>query len=397
MSNSKNVCPVDSQMCTGCGLCHDICPVQAIKMQPDTILGHLRPAVDREKCISCRLCERKCPSVNPVNKQEISETYAAWAKDDNKHFSSSSGGIASSIYEYFISTGGLIVGVQMKGISMPQFECASSTEKIEEFKKSKYLQVNHARIYKKVLDELKTGRTVAFVGLPCHCAAMKRMAEGYDDSLVLIDLICHGTPSFEVFSDYLGARFSGKNITGVKFRDPKRGEVLAINEGGKEIYKRGYREDPFLYAFMYGDLFADSCYNCLYAGDTRVSDMTIGDFWGLGKKIPFDRKVSRISCVLINTPKGKKLFENLSSFLEFEERPTEEAVEGNSQLQHAASVGVHRDQMIAYYKQGNAGNGLIIMYGDSTEKTYKKRVCSETIKGIGKALGLKKLKDLIKR
>lgn len=395
MSNSKNGCPVDSKRCTGCGLCGDICPVQAIKMHPDNTLGHLRPVIDREKCIRCGLCERKCPSVNPVIKKEILETYAAWAKDDNVHYSSSSGGIASSIYEYTLSTGGLIVGVQMDGVSMPHFECTSSTEKIEEFKKSKYLQVNHATIYKRVLNELKAGRTVTFVGLPCHCAAMKRMAEGYDDNLVLVDLICHGTPSFEVFSDYLGARFSGKSITDIKFRDPKRGEVLAVSEEGKEIYKRGYREDPFLWAFMYGDLFADSCYNCSYAGDNRVGDLTIGDFWGLGKKIPFDKKVSRVSCVLVNTPKGKRLFENLSSLLEFEERSTEEAVEGNSQLQHAASIGVHRDQMIDYYRQGGAGNGLVMLYGGSTEKIYKQRVRSETIKRIGKALGLKKLKDMI--
>lgn len=396
MNDSKHRCPVDSKICTGCGMCCDICPVHAIKMHPDNVLGHLRPVIDREKCISCGLCECKCPSVNPVDKKEILETYAAWAKDDNKHYSSSSGGIASSIYEYVTGAGGVIVGVQMEGCSTPQFECTSTACKIEEFKKSKYLQVNHAGIYKKVLNELKTGRTVAFVGLPCHCAAMKRMAEGCDDNLVLVDLICHGTPSFEVLSNYLDVRFSGKNITDVKFRDPKRGEVLSVSEEGKEIYKRGYREDPFLYAFMYGDLFADSCYNCLYAGDNRVGDLTIGDFWGLGKNIPFDRKVSRVSCVLVNTTKGKMLFENLSSLLEFEKRTTEEAVDGNSQLQHAASIGVHRDQMVAYYKQGGAGNGLVILYGGLTEKSYKQRVRSETIKGIGKALGLKKLKDMIK-
>ena len=117
MNDKKKKSPVDSNICTGCGLCSDVCPVQAIKFQPDNILGHLRPQIDKERCINCGLCERKCPSNNMVDKHEIIETYAAWAKDDVKHYSSSSGGIASSIYEYVTGNQGLIVGVQMEGIS----------------------------------------------------------------------------------------------------------------------------------------------------------------------------------------------------------------------------------------------------------------------------------------
>lgn len=395
MNSRKKESVVDSKICTGCGMCSDICPVQAIKMKPDNILGHIRPSIDGEKCINCGLCERKCPSFNPVNKKYISETYAVWAKDDGKHYSSASGGIASSIYEYIISNGGLIVGVHMDGVSSPKFECTGLEDKIEKFKKSKYLQVECNGIYRKALDELKAGREVAFIGLPCHCAAMKRMAEGCDENLVLIDLICHGTPSFEVFSNYIESRFSERKITDIKFRDPKWGGVLAVYEGKKEIYKRGYKEDPFLWAFLCGDLFADSCYNCMYAREQRVGDMTIGDFWGLGNKLPFERKVSRVSCVLVNTEKGKKLFENLSELIEFEKRPTEEAVEGNGQLQHASAVGTNRDKIVTLYKQGNVGEGLIELYGQYTNKNYKKRVRIETIKGIGKALGLKKVKDLI--
>ncbi len=396
MNDEKKKSPVDSNICTGCGLCSDVCPVQAIKFQPDNILGHLRPQIDKEKCIDCGLCERKCPSNNTVDKYEIIETYAAWAKDDVKHYSSSSGGIASSIYEYITSNNGLIVGVQMDGVLSPRFECTGSTEKIEEFKKSKYLQVDHSEIYKTVLEKLKTGKTVAFVGLPCHCAAMKRMAEGHDEKLFLVDLICHGIPSYEVFSDYLRKRFPGKNISDIKFRDPKRGEVLAVYENEKKCYERGYKEDPFLYAFMYGDLFADACYNCMYAGAQRVSDLTIGDFWGLGKKIPFEKKISKVSCVLINTEKGKELFESVAPLLEYEKRSTEEAVEGNSQLQHASLVGKHRENIISFYKQENVGMRLIQLYGASTEKTYKKRVRTEAVKSIGIALGLKKLKNAIK-
>lgn len=99
---------------------------------------------------------------------------------------------------------------------------------------------------------------------------------------------------------------------------------------------------------------------------------------------------------MINTEKGKELFESVAPLLEYEKRSTEEAVEGNSQLQHASLVGKHRENIISFYKQENVGMRLIQLYGASTEKTYKKRVRTEAVKSIGIALGLKKLKNAIK-
>jgi ferredoxin len=40
--------------CTGCGICEEICPVNAIKIQS-------RKAVVDEKCTGCGACEAQCP------------------------------------------------------------------------------------------------------------------------------------------------------------------------------------------------------------------------------------------------------------------------------------------------------------------------------------------------
>ena len=43
--------------CCGCTACFNICPKNAISMQPDEE-GFLYPVVDQEKCVDCGLCEK---------------------------------------------------------------------------------------------------------------------------------------------------------------------------------------------------------------------------------------------------------------------------------------------------------------------------------------------------
>ena len=49
--------PKDS--CCGCGACYNICPVDAIRMEPDSE-GFLYPVIDPEKCIRCYRCKNVC-------------------------------------------------------------------------------------------------------------------------------------------------------------------------------------------------------------------------------------------------------------------------------------------------------------------------------------------------
>ncbi|MCF8360690.1 MAG: 4Fe-4S binding protein [Prolixibacteraceae bacterium] len=55
-NKAENVYPlVDTEKCTGCGICVELCPSDAIELQN----GVARILV--ENYINCRLCERKCP------------------------------------------------------------------------------------------------------------------------------------------------------------------------------------------------------------------------------------------------------------------------------------------------------------------------------------------------
>ena len=58
-------------LCTGCGACTGVCPVNAITAVWDKY-GDRVPKVDAKKCISCGLCVKICPGYK-VNYKHINE------------------------------------------------------------------------------------------------------------------------------------------------------------------------------------------------------------------------------------------------------------------------------------------------------------------------------------
>jgi len=53
-SGRKAVAVVDSEKCTGCGICEDVCPVRAIKVEGYAI-------VNTDICTGCAVCIAQCP------------------------------------------------------------------------------------------------------------------------------------------------------------------------------------------------------------------------------------------------------------------------------------------------------------------------------------------------
>lgn len=55
---------IDTTRCTGCGLCTQVCPVEAVTMPTNMASENSRPAplLDSEVCLGCGVCARACPS-----------------------------------------------------------------------------------------------------------------------------------------------------------------------------------------------------------------------------------------------------------------------------------------------------------------------------------------------
>ena len=378
----------DKEMCTGCGLCENICPVHAISMKPQDGLGHKRPIINAELCVDCELCAKKCPVNNDVAKVKSKKCFAAWQVNDDKHYSSSSGGIAAALYETAIKEGAWIVGVKEGKNLEPVFILSNKEEQINEFKGSKYVQPATNLIYKEVAEKLDKGNKVIFIGLPCHCAAMKRYAENTrNGELVLVDLVCHGVPSFKTLKEHIEylEKSLKRSSTQVKFRDKDAGECLELIDRNDSFYKRNLHEDVYMHSFISGDLFNENCYHCKYASQERVGDLTLCDFWGIGKLDPFNHKVRRVSAVLINTDKGEKEFEKIKKLIYSEQRQIQEAIDGNSQLQHPPLKGDNREPFIKYAKNDDVERGLYKIYGKYCDKNFRKRAIKNKIKSILKS------------
>ena len=57
-----------------------------------------------------------------------------------------------------------------------------------------------------------------------------------------------------------------------------------------------------------GYISRESCYQCPYSSLNRPSDITMGDFWGYQKTRPDLANEKGLSILLINTEKGKELY-----------------------------------------------------------------------------------------
>ena len=50
---------LDSQDCSGCGVCVLVCGAGALSMQSDRE-GFMRPVIDASKCVECEKCLKSC-------------------------------------------------------------------------------------------------------------------------------------------------------------------------------------------------------------------------------------------------------------------------------------------------------------------------------------------------
>lgn len=323
---------VDRRQCTGCFACRAVCPAGCIQVEEDE-LGNPYPEIDPVSCRECGLCGRVCPEQCGMEFREIQQAYAVWSLDAAGRKRSASGGAAAEFYAEAIDQGWLICGVAYQDEFRAVHILSNEKKDIEAFRQSKYVYSEMTDIYEGIRIALKEQKKVLFISLPCKVAGLKSWLRGNEENLLTVDIICHGTPSCHLLQEHIRnmADISGGCELG--FREENEFRFWLRNHEGEKLYCRTGRTDTYLAAFLEGLDYRASCYQCKYARPERIADLTIGDFWGLGSVVPFDHPYTgSVSAVMINSEKGRVFFEQCKDRLFAEERPVEEAVRGNAQL-----------------------------------------------------------------
>ena len=305
----------DKSQCCGCTACASVCTHDAISMQPD-VMGFLYPVVDNGKCVDCGLCEKVC-AFNDHYDTSLNlpqpDAYAARHKDMKEVETSRSGAAFIAISDYILENGGVVYGAGYTDHFRVVHKRATTKEERDEFKGSKYVQSDMNSVFRQVKKDLKDGLTVLFSGTPCQTAGLNAyIGRKLREHLILVDIVCHGVPGPNLWRDYIAylEKKQGDKICWVNFRDKQEYGWAAHRETFKFV--KGGGKMIFTYLFYQHIMFRPSCRKCHFANTKRPSDITIADYWGWEKTDPDINKDDKgVSLILINTEKGRKLFDTI--------------------------------------------------------------------------------------
>lgn len=379
------ICTYDE--CTGCCACMNICPTKSIIMKEDAN-GYMCPTVDEEKCIHCNLCRNTCPINNMCKCLQPRQAYAAWNLNIEERRTSASGGIAVALYSYAIENGWNCVGTVMDKDFNVVYEISKNKSQLDKFKNSKYAYSFTNDIYRKINDLLNKGEKVIFVGLPCQVAGLKNYLKEEKESLLTIDLVCHGVPPIIYLKEHILniQRKRKKSIDKVSFRSESTFDFTLFSDNKKIYRKKVKSNDGYQLGYHKALFYRENCYKCKYARKERTGDITLGDYSGLGAANDFKYEKRKISLVLIQTEKGQKVINRISKngkiFLV--ERPIEESINAERQLREPSKKHPKRNKFLELIKE------------HTFEYSIKKTLRTEMIKNrIIEILKIKECKDYI--
>lgn len=374
-------------LCCGCTACVNICPNKAIKMIEDEE-GFLYPEIDKSKCIECGLCKKVCAFQNGYdidNRLKDINVYATKSKSDEVRYKSSSGGMFTEISDYVLKNNGVIYGVAFDSNFKAIHIRAENEKERDRCKGSKYSQSELNDIYLKVKSDLEENRLVMFTGTPCQVAGLNKFLLGTNkEKLILIDIICHGTPSPKLFQDYI------KCIEKINKSEVKeyyhKAKDLGWGHIEKVVYKNGKVDKTSLLSQAWKMIFytnlglRPSCYNCKYTNTKRSSDITIADFWGIEKSSPEFADKKGISLVIVNTNKGQEVFDNIKNNIDYKEENIDNAIIKNPQLKQSVKIDFEKRKEFwnAYNRKGM--KYIIKKYGRYNLKSYVKDSLKKLLK-----------------
>ena len=305
-----------TSICCGCGACASVCVKGAISIHKNDE-GFEHYFIDESKCVGCGQCNKVCPMTDVIAPRikESKALYSVKSCSQRVLKTSSSGGVGYELATALLAKGYAVCGCRYDSEDnsakhiwiMPGQE-----DKLSLLQGSKYIQSVSVNAIKQV-HNFALHNKIAFFGTPCQIAAVDKILRKNKlrDKAILIDLICHGVPSYYLWEKYLfelDKKYGTGNHPAVLFRCKEREwrRRLLLVEGNGHIYKKEERKDDFYAFFRRGLCDMESCSDCPYRVRS-AADLRIGDYWG--DKFVYDKQ--GVSMVVANTRKGNEAIESL--------------------------------------------------------------------------------------
>lgn len=333
----------DEFTCYCCNACADRCPVGAIAMETNSE-GFTLPVIDKSKCTDCGLCHKVCPyNIKPRYDNYEPQAYLSFSKEEEILTNSSSGGMYQTFANEILARKGYVTGVAADDSFVAYYDLAKNKKGSKKFRYSKYVEPAHGDIYNKTEKALERGKPVLFTGSPCKIAGLKNYLGKDYDNLYTLEIICHGTPSPLALSKWLEAK--GAEHGGIKHFQHRSTKLSSRAQASEYVYNDGFEEvipitkDDYMGVFLRHIVLKKSCHQCEFCKENKISDITIGDFWG-SEKVYKEDVYKGVSCLIVNTPKGKKLLERVKGKLYLQEQTIRDIYSAN----HASPSKIHKNR-----------------------------------------------------
>ena len=289
---------MENGLCTGCGTCVGICPVDAIGMVIEHKKGIYIPQLDEEKCNQCGLCFEVCPG-HAIDFKQLNleifgkepedvllgnyiNCYAGHATDYDIRYNSASGGLVTALLIFALEEGmidgALVTRMKKDNPLEPEPFIARTKDEIIEAAKSKYCPVP-ANIALKEILKAKEGERFAVVGLPCHIHGIRKtelIDKKLKQRIVLhFGLLCSGNRTF-LATEYMlrKAGINPQEVARFDYRGQGRpGQFVATLRNG-ERYSLPYRE--YYVKLMRSFFFPMRCTLCS-DHSCELADISFGD------------------------------------------------------------------------------------------------------------------------
>lgn len=371
--------------CCGCKSCVINCPTKAIEFSRYEH-GQYYPKINQNLCVHCNICDNLCVIDHHKSKENnFEKKFMAFVTNDKSKISiSSSGGaflaIIKAIFEKKENV--VVYGAEMTyntSILNVVHTRYYNYDDCRKFSGSKYVSSDLSNVFGYLDEDIKNNRYIIFSGLPCQIEAIKNylsMKKFSHESIFFIDLICHGVGSKKFFDEFITELCKKYNsqINEFRFRDKRQGwkgyPCYVEFKNGKELNNTIYlRNFPILY--LKGYLMRKSCFNCNHSNLNRISDITLGDFWGIEKTDCNIERKNGVSLIIFNTHKSNQLIDILENYGNMIEVSEDEVIDQQDNLNSGHIEPEDYHEFWGLF-ESNRYNQILKQYGSNNLK-YKIR------------------------